>query len=68
MRPEPCALSSQKGEVSINDDAIADVVGNIRFSSITYRLFKLPGQLEPDCEDYGQLVTYRVSAGFRTEP
>ena len=48
------------GPVSINDAAIADVVGNIRFFSITYRLFKLPGLLEPDCEDYAQLATYKV--------
>lgn len=60
MDPKPYALRPQKGEVSINDDAIAEVVGNIRFSSITFRLFKLPGQLEPACEDYGHLVTYKV--------
>lgn len=46
--------------VSINDDAIADLVGNIKFYSITFRLFKLPGLLETASEDYGQLVTYKV--------
>jgi hypothetical protein len=33
-------------------------VGNTRFFSATYRLFKLDG-LEPECEDYGQAVVYR---------
>lgn len=36
------------------------MVGNISFYSITYRLFKLPGLLEPNCEDYGQRATYKV--------
>lgn len=35
-------------------------VSNIRFYSITFRLFKLPGLLEPDCEDYGQIAIYKV--------
>jgi hypothetical protein len=38
-----------------------DAVGNIRFYSITFRLFKLPGLLEPDCEDYGQVAVYKAS-------
>jgi len=33
-------------------------VGNLRFFSATYRLFKLDG-LENACEDYGQAVIYR---------
>jgi SAM-dependent methyltransferase len=33
-------------------------VGNVRFFSATYRLFRLDG-LEPACEDYGQAVVYR---------
>ena len=53
-------MRPQKGVVSINDDAIADLVGNIKFYSITFRLFKLPGLLETASEDYGQLVTYKV--------
>jgi arsenite methyltransferase len=40
-------------------DVFADVVGNARFFSRTYRLFKLPaGRLESLCEDYGQVATY----------
>lgn len=33
-------------------------LGQTRFFSATYRLFRLDG-LEPACEDYGQAVTYR---------
>lgn len=37
-------------------------MGNISFYSITFRLFKLPrGALEPQCEDYGQFVQYKVT-------
>ncbi len=36
-----------------------EVIGNARFFSRTYRLFKLPkGRLETLCEDYGQTATY----------
>jgi arsenite methyltransferase len=44
--------------ITITDPALAARVGNIRFYSATYRLFKLDG-LEPECEDYGQAVDYR---------
>jgi SAM-dependent methyltransferase len=44
--------------IAITDPALAARVGNIRFHSATYRLFKLDG-LEPECEDYGQAVVYR---------
>jgi SAM-dependent methyltransferase len=44
--------------IAITDPALAARVGNTRFFSATYRLFKLDG-LEPDCEDYGQAVVYR---------
>ncbi len=40
------------------DPALAGRVGDVRFHSATYRLFKLDG-LESDCEDYGQAVAYR---------
>ena len=33
-------------------------VGEAKFYSITFRLFKLPG-LETLCEDYGQVATYK---------
>jgi SAM-dependent methyltransferase len=44
--------------VALTDPALAARVGNTRFYSATYRLFKLDG-LEPECEDYGQAVVYR---------
>ena len=46
--------------LDITDPAIAAKLGNTRFFSATYRLFKLP-ELEPACEDYGQAVVYRGS-------
>lgn len=44
--------------IGITDAELASRVGNVRFHSATYRLFKLDG-LEPACEDYGQAVIYR---------
>jgi SAM-dependent methyltransferase len=44
--------------IALTDPALAARVGNLRFYSATYRLFKLDG-LEPECEDYGQAVVYR---------
>lgn len=46
--------------LEITDPAIAGKLGNARFFSATYRLFKLDG-LEPACEDYGQAVIYKGS-------
>lgn len=46
--------------LAITDTELAARVGNIRFYSATYRLFKLDG-LESACEDYGQAVIYRGS-------
>lgn len=46
--------------LSIDDPQLAEKLGNARFFSATYRLFKLDG-LEPACEDYGQAVIYRGS-------
>lgn len=44
--------------LAITDPALAARVGNLRFFSATYRLFKLD-DLETACEDYGQAVIYR---------
>ena len=46
--------------ITLGNTALADKVGNIRFYSATYRLFKLI-DLELACEDYGQSVVYRGS-------
>ncbi|TAN02482.1 MAG: methyltransferase domain-containing protein [Rhodanobacteraceae bacterium] len=48
-----CARST----IAVNDPAIEQKIGFAQFTSITWRVFKLP--LEDRCEDYGQVVTYR---------
>lgn len=47
-------------QLSVPHPLPQEAVGNIRFYSITFRLFKLPGLLEPACEDYGQVAVYKV--------
>jgi len=44
--------------VEVDDPALAQCLGDIRFCSATVRLFKVDG-LEAAHEDYGQTVTYR---------
>jgi len=46
-----------KRPIDINNKEIQNLVGNIDFSSITYRLWKLKG-LEDACEDYGHIAVY----------
>lgn len=46
--------------LEVTDPELARRVGNLRFYSATYRLFKLAA-LETACEDYGQAVIYRGS-------
>jgi len=46
--------------VAVEDGELAEKVGDIRFSSATCRLFKLP-QLEATNEDYGQTARYSGS-------
>jgi len=48
--------------LTIQNPALAGKLGQITFTSSTFRLFKLQG-LEPLCEDYGQAVIYK-----ETEP
>jgi len=52
---DPRVVSSSPISVQ-NEDAV-EKIGDIKFHSITYRLFKLK-DLEPDCEDFGQAVRY----------
>ena len=55
--PDPRILSSHI--IDIKDEAIQELVGEAKFYSITYRLFKFPvGVIETLCEDYGQVATY----------
>jgi len=44
--------------LEVTDQKLANQVGNIRFFSATYRLFKIAA-LEQDCEDHGQAVIYK---------
>ena len=46
--------------LSVTDPLLATKLGNLRFHSATYRLFKIDG-LEDACEDHGQAVIYRGS-------
>jgi len=47
-------------EIAVTDEALAELLGEARFYSLTYRLFKLPaGRLETLCEDYGQYAVYK---------
>lgn len=47
-----------KRMVEITNKEIEDIVGNITFYSITYRLWKIEG-LEDGCEDYGHIAIYK---------
>mmetsp|Transcript_49953 Transcript_49953/g.79037 ORF Transcript_49953/g.79037 Transcript_49953/m.79037 type:complete len:361 (-) Transcript_49953:88-1170(-) len=44
--------------ITVNNKKLEGMLGNIKFFSATYRLFKLEG-LESHCEDYGQAVIYK---------
>jgi len=46
--------------ITIENSELQEKLGNIKFYSVTYRLFKIDG-LEKDCEDYGQSVRYKGS-------
>ena len=46
-------------EIEVLDPALRELLGEAKFYSITYRLFKCPGRLESICEDYGQYVVYK---------
>ncbi|HHS95883.1 MAG TPA: methyltransferase domain-containing protein [Phaeodactylibacter sp.] len=43
--------------LSVENEALQNKLGAIKFFSVTYRLFKIEG-LEEDCEDYGQAIKY----------
>lgn len=45
--------------IVVTDPELADICGEAKFYSITYRCFKLPGRLETLCEDYGQYAVYK---------
>jgi SAM-dependent methyltransferase len=51
--------------IEIKQEAVRSKLGQAKFFSATYRLFKLAA-LEPACEDYGQAVIYKGS--LKEEP
>ena len=51
--------------IAVEDDAMRQKLGEAKFFSATYRLFKLDG-LESACEDYGQAVIY--NGGLDEQP
>ncbi|PRW33732.1 Arsenite methyltransferase [Chlorella sorokiniana] len=53
---DPRALSTS--EIEVRDPELQSLLGEARFFSITYRLFKLAG-VETTCEDYGQACRYQ---------
>lgn len=53
---EPRMMSSK--EIKITDNEVKKLVGNAKFYSITYRLWKIE-DLDMVCEDYGQFATYK---------
>jgi ubiquinone/menaquinone biosynthesis C-methylase UbiE len=55
---DPRAVSNEA--ISIENKILLERTGNIKFYSVTYRLFKMDN-LEPACEDYGQAVAYKGS-------
>ena len=48
----------ERDPITIQNSYVQELVGSIKFDSITYRLFKLP-ELEDACEEYGQAVRYK---------
>jgi len=58
-----------KRSIGISNEEIRERIRNIRFSSVTYRLWKIEG-LEDACEDYGHVAVYRggiTESPFRFE-
>lgn len=48
-----------RSPIAVHDKELADLLGNARFDSITYRCFKLdPATKDDECEEYGQFATY----------
>ena len=50
--------SVENKPITVDNKALQEKLGDIKFFSVTYRLWKIDG-LEKDCEDYGQAVTYK---------
>lgn len=50
--------SVKSNPITIENEALQSKIGDIKFFSVTYRLWKIDG-LEESCEDYGQAVAYK---------
>ena len=50
--------SVENHPITVENEELQEILGNINFFSVTYRLFKIEG-LEKDCEDYGQAIAYK---------
>lgn len=61
--PDPRIVSQR--EIAITNPEIKKLIGNVRFYSITYRLWKIK-ELEDACEDYGHIAVYR--GGIQESP
>lgn len=60
---EPRVVS--KKDIEITDEKIKELIGKIKFCSITYRLWKIDG-LDDVCEDYGQFALYKGGVAHST--
>ena len=50
--------SIKNNPITIENKEVQEKCGDIKFFSVTYRLWKIDG-LEDECEDYGQAVAYK---------
>jgi len=50
--------SVKNNPITIENSEVSEKCGDIKFFSVTYRLWKIDG-LEDECEDYGQAVAYK---------
>ena len=52
--------STENKPITVASPELEKKIGNIKFYSVTYRMFKID-DLESDCEDFGQAVSYKGS-------
>ncbi|WP_462137250.1 methyltransferase domain-containing protein [Candidatus Mycalebacterium sp.] len=52
-----CRIAASNS-IETTDEKVLSLVGDVNFTSVTHRLFKVDG-LEDACEDYGQAVRYK---------
>lgn len=55
--------STENHPITVENKELEEIVGDIKFFSVTYRLFKIDG-LESDCEDYGQAVAFKGGISY----